>query len=355
MTLPLTSRRWAGARTSIRSTLAGCLDTLGLLTAAKRIVLRRKVVVLMYHRVLSDDAMLKTWSHPGIVVRSTTFASHMRILRRHFRPLTLDEFIACVTQSRRFPPSSCLVTFDDGWLDTYTEAWPILRHEGITATVFLPVSFMTPGRMFWQEQLREALFQVCLAVASARVVVSEARAVLDPHGYGHLLGLPLGDVREHITATVHSRAHPEATSLRLLSTARHLLGHPALEPGPDGFMSWTMVREMAAGGIDFGAHGVTHRLLNTLPDPEIHHEVSVSRDKIANEIGVVPRAFAYPNGDWNAQVATSVASHGFSVAFSTVPGLVSPDSDAWALPRLNVHEHAMSTNSAFLAHLVGLL
>lgn len=355
MKLPLRFGRSAPTRVFVRSTLARSLDAVGLLAAAKRLALRNRIVVLMYHRVLSDDAMLRTWSHPGIIVRSTTFESHMRLLCRHFRPLTLDEFIACVTQSRPFPRYSCLVTFDDGWLDTYTEAWPVLRHLGVPATVFLPVLFVAQGRMFWQEELREALFRVCEIAASAPQADTEAKALLDSHGCGHLLALPPDELREHIRARIDAKTHPEATSLRLLSALHQLLDEPSPRRGPDGFMSWDMVREMAAGGINFGAHGVTHRLLAALPHHEVREEVCVSRDDIVSELGIMPQAFAYPNGNWNARVAESVAACDFKVAFTTAPGVVSPDSDVWALPRLNVYQHAMPTSSAFLAHLVGLL
>src|SRR5688572_8924764 len=115
----------ARAQHVLKSVVADALYYTGLLRLWQSIVLRRKAVVLMYHRVLTGDERSRCGSHPGIVVDRETFALQMDVLKRQFVVLSLDEFTDRVERRQPFPPSSCLITFDDGWRDTFTNALPI--------------------------------------------------------------------------------------------------------------------------------------------------------------------------------------------------------------------------------------
>ena len=88
--------------------------------------------VLMYHRVL-EDAVDARGIESGMLVRASTFDRQMGWLGRYFVPTTLGESL--------LPPSGervrAAVTFDDGWRDNLTTAWPILRKHGVRATIFL--------------------------------------------------------------------------------------------------------------------------------------------------------------------------------------------------------------------------
>ena len=52
---------------------------------------------------------------------------------------------------------TCFVTFDDGWHDTHSEAWPILKRYDMPAVVFLATRFIGSSETFWQERLGELM------------------------------------------------------------------------------------------------------------------------------------------------------------------------------------------------------
>ena len=174
----------------LKWTVAHVLYASGLLTLLARRRLRGRAVVLMYHRVLTDDALARSWSHPGIVVGAETFARQVALLRRHFAPMTLEAFAQHLREGRPFPPGACLVTFDDGWLDTATVAWPILREAHVPAVVFLPSGYIGTGAMFWQERLRALLHEVWLAARTDKTLADTATELLDGHGFRGLLDVP---------------------------------------------------------------------------------------------------------------------------------------------------------------------
>jgi peptidoglycan/xylan/chitin deacetylase (PgdA/CDA1 family) len=136
------------------------LHVLGLLWVWKLVAMRQRAVVLAYHRVLPREAWQRSWSHRGIVVTPETFDRQMRFLRKHFQVLSAAEFLKLMAAGEAFPRAACLVTFDDGWIDTYTEALPVLRRHGIPALVFLPSAYIGTGALFWQERMGSILHTI---------------------------------------------------------------------------------------------------------------------------------------------------------------------------------------------------
>lgn len=105
------------------------------------------VPVLMYHSVgpeAGNDA----------VISSQRFAEHMEYLHRHhYRPISLDELYAYLAEGGDLPPKPAVITFDDGYRDTYLTALPILKKYEFKSVVFVPVSEV--GRNLSWDELRE--------------------------------------------------------------------------------------------------------------------------------------------------------------------------------------------------------
>lgn len=330
---------------------------LGVLHIWKHLALRSRAVVLTYHRVLPQESLDKTWSHRGIVVSRETFDQQMRTLRQRFRPLTAAEFEAGLDRGGQFEPGSCLVTFDDGWIDTYREALPILRRHGIPAIVFLPARYIGSGEMFWQERLSGLLFAIWRRARGDGDFARQVGPTLAATGLTGVLTLPEGDVREHIAAIVRrkkaDRLPDPAALVRDLSAL--VEGGPDVTEDVDGFMTWENVREMRRHSVTFGGHGDTHRLLTTLPADELQREVDASWRAIESATGEQPRCFAYPNGDWNDAVAAAVGRGRFALAFSTQPGHAGRSTNRLAVRRVNIHEDMTDSVPMFLARLVGAI
>ncbi len=355
----MTSRRPLASRAvyAAKWLLAQALYRTGLLDRLAASRLRGRVVVLMYHRVLEPDAEATAWSHPAIVVRRSTFERQMAALAARCRMLTLDEFEAFLERGAAADPRpGCLVTFDDGWIDTYRDAWPVLAARRIPAVVFLPTQFIGADRMFWREALGRLLFDAWTQAGTDAAFAARATSTLQRHGLAGLLQQPPDGIRDAILHATQSLKHQgEAEAPAILGDVQALCAATRRGPTSDAFMDWAQVREMAAAGISFGAHGVTHRILSTLPVPVAAREVAEARAAVAAGLAGPVSSFCYPNGGWNADVARAVEAAGFQVAFSTDIGSVGPEANRFAIRRFNVHEDATSSWPMFLARLSGVL
>jgi peptidoglycan/xylan/chitin deacetylase (PgdA/CDA1 family) len=123
----------------------------------------------------------------------------------------------------------------------------------------------------------------------------------------------------------------------------------------DRFIDWDQAREMARGGVSFGSHSDSHRLLTTLAPDDLEREVHVSSASLERGLCARPVAFCYPNGDWNPAVARIVAQR-FALAFSTRRGRVDArHEDRFAIRRVNVHEDMTRTEPLMLARVLGII
>jgi peptidoglycan/xylan/chitin deacetylase (PgdA/CDA1 family) len=96
----------------------------------------------MYHSV---GRPLPGWKTPWFTLPARIFADHLeKLSAAGFRSVSLDEIRDYVAGKRSLPPRSMCVTFDDGYLDAWTYAVPILRKYGFTAAVFVSPEFVDP-------------------------------------------------------------------------------------------------------------------------------------------------------------------------------------------------------------------
>lgn len=98
----------------------------------------RAVPVLMYHHVTP---------RPGLVtVSPATFESHMKqIVKSGFQTITADHLLGFMQGRKEAPERSVVITFDDGYLDNYVHAYPVLKQLGLHAIIFAVTGWIGVG------------------------------------------------------------------------------------------------------------------------------------------------------------------------------------------------------------------
>lgn len=101
-------------------------------------------------------------------------------------------------------------------------------------------------------------------------------------------------------------------------------------------MSEEQVKEMAAYGVEFGAHTKTHPYLSSLPVEEAREQIVQCKQKLEQTYGQPFITFAYPYGDLNDEVKSEVRKAGFTFAVSTDSGEINVDSDLFQIRRIGI-------------------
>jgi len=123
-----------------------------------RLMLGDAGVIVAFHRV--NDLL----PEDGLTVSSRKFDRFCRFFRNNFNVVSLDDFVTRL-ESGRGLGRSLAITFDDGYLDNYEVAAPILRKHSLPATFFVVTGFLgstivpewnvglplQPGWMTWDQ------------------------------------------------------------------------------------------------------------------------------------------------------------------------------------------------------------
>ncbi len=104
------------------------------------------VPVLMYHSI-SDDAEKDVPPYYRLATSPQRFAEQMNWLAdAGFRGVALDEALAALADGEASLEPLAAITFDDGFRDFHTAAWPVLQNHNFTATMYLPTGFIGAQR-----------------------------------------------------------------------------------------------------------------------------------------------------------------------------------------------------------------
>lgn len=104
--------------------------------------------------------------------------------------------------------------------------------------------------------------------------------------------------------------------------------------GQPGYMTMEQLRELAAAGMEIGAHSVSHPDLTALDEATARYEINESRQRVAALTGAPVTSFCYPAGRYNPLVRALVQEAGFTSAVTTIQS--ADFNDTLALPRVRI-------------------
>jgi len=280
-----------------------------------------KVVILMYHRVLPRSDLTTTFVQPGMYVTPETLRVHLRFLTSCFTILSLDDLLSKWAGGHWDSRARyAVVTFDDGWLDNYRYAYPILRELGIPATIFLPTSLIGSREWLWSDRLAYLL---------------QRRGRGDPDEW---------DASIERAKLMADEARSELIA-RLAADARVAL------PTERCFIDWHEAREMSRHRISFGSHTSTHVNLTRLTGAALERELREPFDVLRAELRDHLAVLAYPNGDHSPAVVTAASAAGYRAALTTMAGVEADrPADLFRLPRIGVHDDVTRSPALLTLH-----
>lgn len=291
-------------------------------------------LILTYHRILSQDD-IGPWVEPGMYVTPDVLRLHIRFLKRFFNIIAVDRLNEMLTDTTVGKKPLCVLSFDDGWLDFYQNAWPVLREENVPAVVYLPTALIGSKEVFWTDRLGRLLGNDHGRAALAAQLAKTGAKVKALHSFDRAIAL--------------LKQYPYQEVDQYLASCEAELGI-SCEVDDRSFMNWDEVRELYDTGlISFGSHTVNHAILTTLPAIEISAELQNSMEKlrskqVVHDAGI---SFCYPNGNYTDEIAMMVRECGYATAMTCSCGWNRTGADLFALKRIGMHQDISFTESLF--------
>lgn len=286
---------------------------------ANRKGMKNAPLILGYHRVVADFADAAKRSIAPMLVSTNTLERHIDWVGKHYQFVSLDELIEYQECSRVSDKPVAAITFDDGYADVYSNAFPLLKRKGVPFAVFVVSDLVGSEKLQFHDELY--------------LVVSTALAHWQGQSTARLQQV-ISDMELDSAVDTHLKAQIMVISnpfqmMRLffenLSKAKneHLIQElRKLVPVSDKVLkefyafNWDMLKEMLAAGVTVGSHSKSHALLANETWETVVNEVTVSRQVLETELGVVIDHFAYPDGRFNAMSIKGVAEAGYRGAYT---------------------------------------
>lgn len=250
------------------------------------------------------------------------FRWQMRLMKKHFNMLSLSEAISLLRQGR-LPSRAACITFDDGYADTATVAYPILAELEIPMTIFV-ASGSLEGGIMWNDALLES-------------VRRHSSSTLDLRD----IGLPCYSIGTKTTrqqAAYDLMAQCKYLDMNQRQDVTNYLARMVPTALPETLMmTHTQIKDLADEGVEIGGHTINHPILTRLSPTQAQAEITEGKTALEAITRQPVRMFAYPNGqagvDYNDSHIRMVQEAGFEAAVTTDRGVSDRQTDPFQLPR----------------------
>ena len=283
----------------IKSTMAGAMYYSGILRRMER----PPLTVLGYHRVLDIPLAQVDDTPVGMIVTRTMFEKQLAFTAKHYRMVSLEQIVESAEGRKPLPERAAFVCFDDGCLDNYTIAWPILKRMGIPAAVFVTTDYVGSDDVFWYTPLMRFL----LGSNGRRPRAGDAAAAGWPEDVGGELDRLVSQDRDlrpgELTPLIQMlKRYSEAEIEELVARLGRHLGANGDRAKERYFLDWEQIREMdAEGTVRFGSHTRSHKILTQIDDAAARQELQGSKERLEQELDHTCESIAFPNGDYTPQ------------------------------------------------------
>jgi peptidoglycan/xylan/chitin deacetylase (PgdA/CDA1 family) len=242
--------------------------------------------ILMFHRVLPKSDQLRIHNHKSLEISPEQLENIIQYFnKKKYRAISLDELVvdhSSISKNEKF----VIYTFDDGYIDNYTYAYPIFKKHGIPFTIYVATNMPDGNALLWWYLLEE------LIVKNSKIILN---SVSGPLTYNTRTTKEKEIVFNEIRKLFASANKPQLDLLvksleindvsRVNSLTRELA------------LTWEQLIELSRDPlVTIGAHTVNHFPLNTLSYKESEFEILKSKEIIESH-GLPPvKHFCYPLG-----------------------------------------------------------
>lgn len=320
-----------------RQLLADLLFQTRLITPLSRLLSHDKLVILNYHRIRTTSGKITTFFDDGVfTVDEHQFIRQMHWLKRHARVLSESEIIEAV-ETGRWEKTNCpsvVVTFDDGYRDNYSLAYPVLKSLEIPAIFFICTEMICDRKLRWWDLLAY-MIKKC---RKPSIVVFDREYALQEHRLK-----AIADIQRQMKPCPSEHIDE---CIGLISAACEI-DLPSDDLQERELMTQDQIRDMASHRMAIGSHTHTHQALSCLDD--FQAELRVSKKLLEKMTERPVESVSYPFGLYEyipLSIRDAAMTCGYRLGFTSNFGVNYPTKiERMALKRFSGELDRISTAS----------
>jgi peptidoglycan/xylan/chitin deacetylase (PgdA/CDA1 family) len=292
------------------------------------------LTVVMYHYV----RRIAESRYPAIKgLEREAFIRQLEHIKAAYTPVSGKDVIDAI-RGKPLPDDAVLLTFDDGYLDHYTVAFPLLMRERIPAVFFPPAKSVLHGDVLAVNKIHYILASI---MKTSEIAAHIDAAVPDPREWRAKYAV---ENRFDPAEVIYIKRMLQVglpQPLRGQLTDRLFAQYVTTDErafGRELYMDEDQLRCMLAAGMMVGSHGYNHDWLDSLSPPDQAADVDRSI-AFLRYLGVDDWTMCYPYGAWNESLLGILKARGCAAGFTTRVGVadLSKD-DPLLLPRIDTND-----------------
>jgi peptidoglycan/xylan/chitin deacetylase (PgdA/CDA1 family) len=305
-----------------------------------------KLNIIMYHYVRDLD---KT-RYPTIKGRTLSeFRYQIEYLKKYYNPITMLDVVNCIRASEPLPPKAVLLTFDDGYIDHYTNVFPILFDAGIEGSFFPPAASVNRGELLDVNRIHFILAaepnhqNIAANLDEVIIKLGDQYSLKKPSEYRSAWAKPstLDNAETIYIKRMLQLALPE--KLRNLIAKKLFSQYVSIDEktfANELYCTPDQLKVMQASGMYIGSHGDSHYWLNAIDANMQHKEIEESMSFLREIGSPVDKywAMCYPYGAWNESLLNILRKYNCTLGLTTELGVANLNSmNSLLLPRIDTN------------------
>jgi peptidoglycan/xylan/chitin deacetylase (PgdA/CDA1 family) len=304
------------------------------------------LTIVMYHYVRD----LARSRYPRIKGRTVEeFRRQLDHIASRYTVVTAQQVVAAIRGEEPVPENAAWLTFDDGYLDHYTNVFPLLFERGWQGSFFPPSQTVLNGKLLDVNKIHFIL----AAHAQPDDIIGEIKAVLEARSadrdvrpfadYWNELAKPNRYDPAEVVFIKRSLQFglPEPVRAEVVDRLFHrLVSDDPAAFAAELYLTQDQLRTMVRCGMYVGSHGASHRWLDRLTPAQQEAEIDDSLDFLRS-LGASSGdwVMCYPYGACDGSVLQLLAQRNCSAALTTRPAIASMAADhPLLLPRIDTNE-----------------
>ncbi len=264
------------------------------------------LLIISYHKVCSSMD-----SYGYMTMPADAFEGHIKFIKDNFNVVAMIDGLNLIKEEGR-RGVYVSINLDDGYMDNFTHAFPVLKKYSVPATLFLTTDFIGKDHLFWWDEV----FQLIQGSGCKSHGVSQGRSIQDAFKAGYVNDFLMNKKEPNIRDFVDKLRKKSRLSKGI--TRNRMLG-------------WPEIKEMVSSGMNFGSHTMTHKNLLLMEDKEIRKELMDSRLELEKNLGPKKFGFCYPFSIYDDRVRDIVKDAGFDYARTSISGSNTKNTDKFSL------------------------
>lgn len=307
----------------------------------------------MYHYVRD----IENSRYPQINgLESYLFNEQILYLKKKYNIITMESFLDSINLNNSLPEKAALLTFDDGYIDHFTQVFPILLNNNIQGSFFIPAKVVNENIVLDVNKIHYIL----ASCKNIDLIIKDIKKLILKFKFDYKLNtfnyyyekLAISNrfdderaifVKRLLQVELEDKARK--VFIQILFNKYVNISESTLSK--ELYLNMNQIMCMKNAGMHIGAHGYEHNWLGKLNEENQKNEILKSIDFL-NSIGVDKNKWTmcYPYGSFDDSLINILKQNNFQAAFTTNVNIADFNADnKFVLPRLDTNDFPKNRNA----------